>query len=267
MPLTIVEKPIAVTLEQANRLIEECEKRKVKLATIFQERFEESSQQLKKAADEGRFGTMVLASAYVKWYRLQEYYDASDGWRGTWKYDGGGSLVNQAIHTIDLLQWIMGPVRKVHGRIAARTHSIETEDVGVATLEFENGAFGVIEGTTSASPGLFTRLEICGGKGSAVIENRVIKTWKFVEKREDDPKEQKVPGGETSAGHGPSTGLGRIDPIKGGILHKAQYDDFVKAIKEDRKPLVDGMEAKKALEIILGIYRSAQEKREIDLPL
>jgi len=263
----IVEKPIATTLEQANSLIVECKKRKVKLAAIFQERFNAASQQLKKAADEGRFGVKFLGSAYMKWYRLQEYYDASDGWRGTWKYDGGGSLINQSIHTIDQLQWIMGPVRRVHGRIAVRAHRIETEDVGVATLEFENGAFGVIEGTTSAYPGLFTRLEICGDKGAAVIENRVIKTWKFVEKREDDPKEQKVPEGETSAGHGSNIGLVEIDPIKGGILHKAQYDDFVRAIKEDRKPLVDGMEAKKALEIILAIYRSAQEKREIDLPL
>jgi predicted dehydrogenase len=181
-------------------------------------------------------------------------------------YDGGGSLINQSIHTIDLLQWIMGPVRRVHGRIAVRTHSIETEDVGVATLEFENGAFGVIEGTTSAYPGLFTRLEICGEKGTAVIENRVIKTWKFIEKREGDPKEEEVPGGGT-IGAGPSVGLVEIDPSESGILHKVQYDGFVKAIKEDRKPLVDGIEAKKALEIILGIYRSAQEKREIDLPL
>lgn len=262
----IVEKPLATTLEQANSLIEECKKRKVKLAGIFQERFTKAAQQLKKAADESRFGAKFLGSAYIKWYRLQNYYDTSGGWRGTWKYDGGGSLINQSIHAIDLLQWIMGPVRRVHGRIAVRTHRIETEDIGVATLEFENGAFGVIESTTSAYPGLFTRLEICGEKGTVVIENKAIKTWKFIETREDDPKEEEVPGGEI-VGAGPNVGLVEIDPSKSGILHKAQYDDFVKAIKEDRKPLVDGIEAKKALEIILGIYRSAQEKREIDFPL
>ena len=264
----MVEKPMAVTFEQANKTIEECKKKKVKLGSIFQERFCESSQWLKKAADEGRFGTLILGDAYVKWYRYQKYYDTSGGWRGTWKYDGGGALINQSIHTIDLLRWIMGPVKRIHSRTATRTHNIETEDVGVASLEFENGALGIIEGTTSAYPGLFSRLEIHGDKGSAVIENRAIKTWRFAEKKKGDPEEEKVPGGEL-VGAGPSVGVdleGR-DPSKIGVQHRVQYNDFVKAILEDREPLVNGVEGKKTLEVVLGIYRSVQDKTDIELPL
>ena len=264
----IVEKPMSISLKEANQMIRICKENGVKLGCIFQQRFLRPSQQIKRAAEEGRFGRLFCGGTYVKWYRLQKYYHASGGWRGTWRYDGGGALINQSIHTIDLLQWIMGPVKKVFGRTATVSHKIETEDVGVASLEFENGAFGTIEGATSAYPGLFARLEINGTNGCAVIENGALKTWKFVEKKEKEPQEEKVPSGD-AVGAGPSVGVdfkGR-DPSKSGIAHREQYQDFVNAILEDREPLVNGEEAKKAIEIVLAIYRSAQEGKEVNLPL
>lgn len=266
----IVEKPMSISLKEANQMIRVCKKNRVKLGCIFQQRFFKSSQQVKKAVEEGRFGRLVCGGAYVKWYRLQKYYDASGGWRGTWKYDGGGALINQSIHTIDLLQWIMGPVKKVFGYTATVGHKIETEDTGVAILEFENGAFGTIEGTSSAYPGLFARLEVNGTRGSVAIENGVLKTWKFAEKKEKDPEEEKVPSGD-AVGAGPSVGVDfkARDPSKSknGIAHREQYRDFVNTILQDREPVVNGEEGKKALEIILAVYQSAQEGREVNLPL
>ena len=261
----IVEKPIGTSLKEVDEAIEACKKKGVKFAGIFQMRFSKVSQQIKKAAQEGRFGRFILGDAYVKWYRIQKYYDS---WRGTWEYDGGGALINQSIHTIDLLQWIMGPVKRVRGFTATRAHKMETEDVGLGLLEFENGAHGVIEGTTAAYPGLYQRLEINGDKGCAVLENKALKTWRFTEEKEGDPQEEEVPPGSV-VGAGPSVGVdfkGR-DPSKSGVDHRYQYEDFADAIRENREPLVSGVEARKALEIILAIYQSANEGKEISLPL
>lgn len=261
----IVEKPIGTLLKEVDEAIEICKKRGVKFASIFQMRFSDASQKIKKAAEEGRFGRFMLGGAYVKWYRVQEYYD---NWRGTWEYDGGGALINQSIHTIDLLQWIMGPVKKVRGFTATRIHKMETEDVGAGLLEFENGACGIIEGTTAAYPGLYQRLEINGDKGCAVLENKALKTWRFTEEKKGDPQEEEVPDGSL-IGAGPNVGVdyeGR-DPSKSGIDHRYQYEDFADAIRENREPFVSGVDARKALEIILAIYQSVNEGKEVSLPL
>ena len=149
----IVEKPLEVTLKRCDRIIAACEKHGVKLATIFPSRFHDSSIKMKRAIEAGRFGRMTLGDAYIKWYRTQEYYD-SGAWRGTWALDGGGALMNQAIHTVDLLSWMMGPVAEVQAHTATLAHKrIEVEDVATATLRFANGALGVIEASTAIYPG------------------------------------------------------------------------------------------------------------------
>src|SRR5262249_47988624 len=149
----------------------------VKLGTIFPSRFHDSSKAMKTAVENGRFGRLTLGDAYVKWFRTQQYYD-SGAWRGTWALDGGGALMNQAIHTVDLLAWLMGPVAEVQANTATLAHErIEVEDTAVATLKFANGALGIIEATTAAFPGYLKRIELHGSTGSAVLEEEDIKHW------------------------------------------------------------------------------------------
>ena len=141
----IVEKPLEITLRRCDKIIDECDKAGVTLSAIFPSRFHEPSIEIRRAIDQGRFGRLTVGDAIVKWYRTQEYYD-SGAWRGTWKLDGGGALMNQAIHSVDLLTWLMGPVAEIRARTALLAHKkIEVEDVAMATLEFENGAMGIIE--------------------------------------------------------------------------------------------------------------------------
>ncbi|MDZ7377271.1 MAG: Gfo/Idh/MocA family oxidoreductase, partial [candidate division KSB1 bacterium] len=172
----LVEKPIEINLERADQIIQACQKAQVKLTVIFQHRFGEAVQRLRGTIQQGKLGKLILGNASIKWFRTQEYYNAG-GWRGTWQWDGGGALINQSIHTIDLLQWMMGPVDSVYGKIGTFTHQIETEDLGVALLTFKTGALGVIEGSTSIFPGFPERLDIHGEKGSVVLEGGKIKTW------------------------------------------------------------------------------------------
>lgn len=258
----IVEKPLEITLKRCDRLINECDKRGVKLATIFPSRFHESSKLMRKAVDENRFGRLTLGDAYVKWHRTQQYYD-SGAWRGTWDLDGGGALMNQAIHTVDLLAWLMGPVAEIQAQTATLAHKrIEVEDVAVATLKFVNGALGVIEATTAAYPGYLKRIEIHGAEGSAVLEEEDIKKWDFARRaRGDAAIEKKMASSK-------STGGGAADPAAiGHHGHAAQVKDFVNAIKNDVDPAIDGREGRRSVEIILGIYKSAMSGKRISLPL
>ena len=250
----IVEKPIEITLERADQIINACQTAKVKLAAIFQHRFEEAVQQLRRAVQQGQLGKLILGAAYVKWHRTQEYYNTGN-WRGTLKGDGGGALINQSIHTIDLLQWIMGPMKSVYGKIGTFTHQIEGEDLGLALLTFENGAMGVIEGSTSIYPGFPERLEIHGEKGTVILEGGKIKTWE-IERVKQQPENFLT---DEKSG-------GASDPMAISIEgHLAQYRDFVNAIHEDREPLVNGIEGRKALEIVLAIYQSSKEGRAVQL--
>ena len=258
----IVEKPLDITLTRCDKLIAACEKNNVKLATFFPSRFHEASLKLKKAIDTGRFGRVTMGDAYVKWYRTQAYYDSGQ-WRGTWKLDGGGALMNQAIHTVDLLQWLMGPVVEIHAQTATLAHErIEVEDVAVATLRFASGALGVIEATTAAYPGYLKRIEIHGSAGSAIIEEEDIKAWDFAKSLASDKailagmEQQKSGGG------------GASDPSAiGHHGHAMQFKDFVQAIQKDKIPAVDGHEGRKAVEIILAIYKSAETGKPVSLPL
>jgi predicted dehydrogenase len=258
----IVEKPLEVTTARCDKAIAACEAAGVKLAAIFPSRFHDSSIQMKKALDKGRFGRVTLGDAYVKWFRTQEYYD-SGAWRGTWKLDGGGALMNQAIHTVDLLQWLMGPVVEIQAQTATLAHErIEVEDTAVATLRFASGALGVIEATTAAYPGYLKRIELHGSEGTAVLEEEDLKTWDFAKRLKSD--DAILEGMKKSK----STGGGASDPSAiGHHGHALQIQDFVKAIQKDTTPAVDGHEGRKSVEIITGIYKSAKSGRPVKLPL
>ncbi len=258
----VVEKPLEVTLERCDRIIETCRQAGVVLSTIFQSRFYESSQLLKKAIDQGRFGTLALADAYVKWFRTQEYYD-SGAWRGTWQLDGGGALMNQAIHNIDLLCWFVGPVQSLTAKVATLAHErIEVEDTAVASLEFANGALGSIEATTAAYPGSLKRIEVYGSQGSAVIEDESIVNWQFAE---SDDNDQRI---IESLANKNVTGGGASDPAAiGHAAHARQYADIAGAIQSGQAPLVDGPEARRSVEVVLAIYKASRSGATVTLPL
>ena len=234
----------------------------VVLSTIFPSRFHESAQLIKQAIDDNRFGRLTLGDAYVKWYRTQQYYD-SGAWRGSWKLDGGGALMNQAIHSVDLLTWFMGPVRSITAHTATLAHErIAVEDTAVATLQFANGALGVIEATTAAYPGYLKRIEIHGSEGSALMEEEDLKAWDFARKDRRDAAIRRRMLGKTHTGGGAS------DPSAiGHHGHTAQFKDVLKAIETGTSPQIDGPEGRRSVEIILAIYKSAESGRSVTLPL
>ncbi|MEX1223554.1 MAG: Gfo/Idh/MocA family oxidoreductase [Pirellulales bacterium] len=258
----IVEKPLEITLKRCDKIIEACAKNNVKLGAIFPSRFHDSCREMKKAIDAGRFGKLTIGDAYVKWYRSQAYYD-SGAWRGTWELDGGGALMNQAIHSVDLLAWLMGPVEEIRAQTATLAHErIAVEDTAMATLRFANGALGVIEATTAAYPGYLKKIEIHGSEGTAVLEEEDIKTWDFMKPARNDKKILAKMAESKSGGGGAS------DPSAiGHHGHAMQFADFLKAIKTDGKPAVDGAEGRRSVEIILAIYKAAETGKPIRLPL
>ena len=258
----IVEKPLEITLKRCDRIIEECEKNNVKLSAIFPSRFHDSSIELKRAIDGKRFGRLTLGDSYVKWFRTQAYYD-SGAWRGTWELDGGGALMNQAIHSVDLLAWLMGPVVEITARTDTLAHErIAVEDVAVATLKFANGAFGVVEATTAAYPGYLKRIEIHGSEGTAAMEEEDIVKWDFAKKdRRDAAIQQQMAASK-------STGGGASDPSAiGHHGHAKQFRDVLAAIDKNRSPAIDGHEGRRSVEIILAIYKAAETGKVIKLPL
>ena len=258
----IVEKPLEITLRRCDRIIEACRAAGVVLSTVFPSRFHDSSQELKRAMLEGRFGRLTLGDAIVKWYRSQAYYD-SGAWRGTWQLDGGGALMNQAIHSVDLLAWLMGPVAEVRGSAALLAHQrIAVEDVAVAAVRFGNGALGTIEATTAVYPGYLKRIEIHGTEGSAVMEEEDLVKWDFAKKKPRDAAIQRKMAGRTSSGGGAA------DPAAiGHHGHARQFQDVVRAIQKKGAPAVDGPEGRRSVEIILAIYKAAETGRAVPLPL
>ena len=258
----IVEKPLEITLERCQKIIAACEKNKVLVATIFPSRFHDSSLTLKSAMESGRFGRLTLGDAIVKWYRTQEYYD-SGAWRGTWELDGGGALMNQAIHTIDLLTWLMGPVVEVTAHTALLAHErIEVEDTAVAALKFANGALGTIVGTTAAYPGYLKRIEISGSKGSAILEEEDIIRWDFAESSPTDAAMHEAMANRKSGGGGAA------DPAAIGYAgHAKLFANVIAAIDGKEKLVIDGPEGCRSVEIILAIYQSAKSGQTVKLPL
>ncbi len=258
----IVEKPLEITLRRCDAIIDACEKAGVTLSTIFPSRFHDSSRTLKKAVEQKRFGRLTVGDSIVKWYRSQAYYD-SGAWRGTWELDGGGALMNQAIHSVDLLTWLMGPVVEVRAMTGLLAHErIAVEDAAVAAVQFENGAVGVIEASTAVFPGYLKRVEIHGDAGSAVLEEEDIVKWDFAKKLKADDAILEKMANRMSGGGGAS------DPSAiGHHAHARQFQDVVNAIKKGTKPLIDGLEGRRSVEIILAIYKAAETGKAVKLPL
>lgn len=258
----VVEKPLEITLPRCDKIIEACDKYKVKLCTIFPSRFSPANIALKQAVDSGKFGKLTLADTYVKWWRTQQYYDGG-GWRGTWKLDGGGAYMNQAIHNVDLMYWLMGDIVEVNGMTGTLAHErIEVEDVGVATVRFKNGALGVMEATTSAFPGLLKKTEIHGTKGTVIVEQDDVLLWQFEKETAKDRTVREKFAKRVGGGGGASNPA--AISYKG---HMEQLKDFIKAIQTGKAPLVDGAEGRKSVEIILAIYKSAKTGKTVELPL
>jgi UDP-N-acetyl-2-amino-2-deoxyglucuronate dehydrogenase len=253
----ICEKPLEVTLERADQIISVCEQAGVRLAVIFPMRYTPAVCAAREALVNGRLGRLTMASAHVKWYRSASYYAASS-WRGTWALDGGGALMNQSIHWIDLLQWLGGGVHAVSGFVARQVHlQIEAEDTGVAIVRFHNGALGTVEGTTTAYPGLPARVELHGERGTIVLEEQRIAVWKLADGR---PEEEQCML-HLDADRGAS---GAADPLAiGAEAHRRQFVEISDALLAGRAPGVDGHEGQKALAIIRAIYASAQTGREV----
>lgn len=240
----MVEKPIDTTLEKADALIEACDRGGVKLGVIFQSRFLPAVQKIKRAIDEGRLGRLMIGDAYVKWYRAPEYYAGS--WHGTMAMDGGGALINQAIHTVDLLRWMMGPLDIAFAMKAAlRYPRIEAEDTLVASLRFKNGALGVIEAATSAKPGFKRRLEISGERGAIILDGDAIGSWAI-----DGDDGEGVGGEQIMDGSANPAAISNEG-------HRLQIEDMMRAVIEDRAPMIDGREGRKSLEVVVALYESA----------
>jgi len=255
----LAEKPLEVNSERITKLIAAVDKAGVRLGCIFQYRFADGPAHIRRALDEGRFGKPVLGDAYIKWYRSQEYYD-SGKWRGTRKLDGGGCLMNQGIHQIDLLLWYFGAVKSVTAHTALVGHTgIEVEDLACAMIQFESGAMGVIEGSTAIWPGHPARVEVHGTEGSAVLEDGELVFWKFKDER---PEDVAILAGIEK---GSTLGSGASDPIKGlkSEGHRRQITDFIESISENRAPKIDGREGRRSVELIEAVYRSAETGKPV----
>jgi UDP-N-acetyl-2-amino-2-deoxyglucuronate dehydrogenase len=241
----LVEKPIEIDLDRADRLIQACDSAGVKLGVIFQSRFLAEAQKFKRAIDEGKLGRLIIGDAYVKWYRAPEYY-APGSWHGTQGLDGGGALINQAIHTVDLLRWMMGSVDTVFAMKAAlRYPQIEGEDTLVASLRFRNGALGVIEAATSAKPGFKRRLEISGERGTIILDGDAIGSWAIDGEVAEESEAEQLTDGSANPAAISNEG------------HRRQIEDMMIAVIEDRSPMIDGREGRKSLELVRAIYQSA----------
>ncbi|RYY31128.1 MAG: Gfo/Idh/MocA family oxidoreductase [Chitinophagaceae bacterium] len=256
----VIEKPLEVTLERCDAIIEAADKAGVKTAVIFPSRFYEASQQLKKAIDAKRFGDLVLGDAYVKWSRSEAYYQSA-AWRGTWKLDGGGALMNQGIHSVDLLQWYMGDVASVQSVMTNVKHkTIEVEDTVVSTLHFSNGALGVIQCSTAVFPGALKRIEIMGTTGTAILEESNLIKWQFKNELDADKainNEMSAPG----VSHGGVSNPADINFYG----HQKQLEDMILSIQENKKPMIDARDGRKSVAIVLAIYESARTGKKIQL--
>ncbi|MFH1904677.1 MAG: Gfo/Idh/MocA family oxidoreductase [bacterium] len=256
----IVEKPLDITLEKCDRIIDACRKNNLKLCVIFPTRFKPAIVKTKEAIEQGRFGKIVLVDGTLKCFRSQEYYDSGQ-WRGTWELDGGGALMNQSIHTIDALYYLTGDVSSINAYTGTLARKVEVEDTAVAIIKFKNSALGVIEGASCIYPGYDPVISIHGEKGSVVINGEKIEKWDFETQQEQDTQIKNIGKGKTSTSAN--------DPTKqlSSEGHMCQIADMVEAIRTDREPKINGEEGRKAVEIIIGIYRSQREKREITLPI
>lgn len=251
----IVEKPIEITLERIDAMIAAHDAAGTKLGGIFNTRYIEAAQLVKRAVVAGRLGRLTFASALGPWWRDQSYYDSSD-WKGTWALDGGGALMNQGIHAVDQLQWIVGsPVTRVSSYTATLAHDhVEVEDTAAASVMFANGALGTIACTTSMWPGHFRTLTVAGDAGTVVLADNRLLAWQF---REETSEDDAIRAQYCSL---PGAGVGASDPSAGVTAqgHRAVFVDFLAALDRGETPVIDGHESRKAVSIIRAIYESAE---------
>ncbi len=253
----IIEKPIALSIADADAIINASIRHHVKVSACHQNRFNKSVQIIREAIDMNRFGKLFYGTAHIRWRRDHEYYDRAS-WRGTWEQDGG-ALMNQCIHNIDLLRWMMGSeIVEVVGMTDRLNHDyIEAEDLGIALIRFKNGSYGIVEGTTDIYPkNLEETLYIFGEKGTVKAGGQsvnIIEEWRFADLL-DDPDTVKAKFHENP-------------PNVYGYGHTPLYADVIHAIEQDRQPYVTAMEGKKALELVLAIYKSSAEGKPVKLPL
>lgn len=253
----IIEKPIALSLEEADQIIEKANEKNIKVSACHQNRFNKSVQKIREAVEENRFGRMLHGTAHIRWNRGEDYYKQAP-WRGTWEQDGG-ALMNQCIHNIDLLRWMMGDeITEVVGMTDNMMHDfIDAEDLGMALIKFGNGSYGMIEGTTNIYPkNLEETLYLFGDKGTVKAGGKsvnLIEEWQFADNL-DDPEAVKEEYHENP-------------PTVYGFGHNPLYADVIDAIKNDRQPYVTAVDGRNALELVLAIYKSSAEGKSIKLPL
>ena len=261
----LVEKPIDITPERADALIAAAERANVRLGVFFQDRVQPDIARLHDLVAGGRLGRPLLASARVKWYRPPEYYSQSR-WRGTWALDGGGALMNQGIHTVDLLQWVFGPVARVAAKTRTALHAIEVEDTAVAVLEFANGAVATLEATTAAWPGYDRRVSITGTLGTVVIELARVVKWDVRE-----PALEGAAGGAAviaptvPAAAAPAGAAASTHVVADASPHRRVFEDFVSALDAGRPPRVDGREGRRSVALIEAIYASSRSGQPVDV--
>jgi predicted dehydrogenase len=254
----IVEKPIDIDLAKANRLVEASRASNLVVTAVSQNRYGTGILKLHEWLDEGKLGRLVYGEATVKWYRTQEYYDSGD-WRGTWALDGGGALMNQGVHYADQLRWAMGNPKKLTAYAATLGHQMEAEDVVSASIQFESGAIGTLTATTCAYPGYSTTLEIYGNEGSVRIADNKLVIAKF--------KNGEVYDGESLRADLEGTTGGSSATSIGYYLHTCQFRDFLDSIEEKRSPWITPEIGRDALELVLGVYRSAGTGEPVEFPL
>ena len=247
----LCEKPLEISTERIDRMIAAAQQNGRWLGAVLPARFGDGARALKSAVEQERFGRLTLCSAYVKWWRTEEYY-RSGKWRGSWALDGGGALMNQGIHAVDLLQWLAGLPVQVSAFAATLGHKIEVEDTLTASLRFEHGALGTIECATSCAPGAPRRIELCGTKGSAVLEDDRVIRWKFSETL---PHDEALRQGQSLK----PENSGAADPRAIGVEgHQRVIADMVDAVCANRAPRIDGLEGRKAVALIESIYAAAR---------
>jgi len=254
----LCEKPLEVSLEAVDRILAAAN-RGGTLAGVFQMRLQRSAQTLKSAVEAGRFGRLTLCSAYIKWWRSDDYYSSSS-WKGTYKLDGGGALINQGIHGVDLLQWIAGLPEEVSAFAAKLSHTmIEAEDTVAAVLRYPHGGLGVIEAATSAWPGDDLRIEIVGDRGSATLVNDRLARWEFADALpKDETIRRDLSKGTLNVGSGDPRGMSWEG-------HRTLVGDLARALLEGRPPMIPGAEARRAVQLVLAIYESARSGKTVRL--
>lgn len=253
----ICEKPLEVTLQRIDSIIEAHKKAGTLLGCVFQNHFTDAMKPLRNAIAQGRFGRITYAGVYVPWWRSDEYY--KDSWHGTWKLDGGGALMNQSIHMIDMLCDLMPPVESVQAFTATLAHKIETEDTAAVILRFTNNALGIIYGATSSYPGQFKRFEITGTKGTVIYTEEIFTVWQFAD---EQPQDQEI---RERFGTVKNVGAVADHTAISHENHKRNFKAYLEALESGKEFELNGYEGRKAVELILAIYQSAREQKLIKL--